>query len=45
MRGVYVFLFCTVWRNDLEFEWVTNLEELWLAVMFMARSIDVTSAK
>ena len=40
MRGVDVFLFCRAWKTD----WMINLEYLWLAIMFMARSIAVTSA-
>ena len=44
MRGVDVFWFCRAWRIDLESERMINLEDLWLAITFMARSIAVTSA-
>ena len=44
MRGVDVFLFCRAWRTNLESEWMRNLKDLWSAIMFMARSILVTSA-
>ena len=42
-RKVVEFLFCRAWKTDLESEWMINLKDLWLAIMFMARSIAVTS--
>ena len=44
MRGVDVSLFFSAWKTDLESEQMINLEDLWIAIIFMARSIDVTSA-
>ena len=38
------FLFCTAWWTDLESEWMIDLEDLWFAIMFMARSIAMASA-
>ena len=44
MTGVYESLLCRAWRSDLESEEMINLEDLWFAIMFMARSITMTSA-
>ena len=44
MRGVDEFLLCKAWRTDLESESMMNLEDLWFTIMFIARSIAMTSA-
>ena len=44
MRVDDVFLFCSAKRNDLESEEMINMEDLWLAIMFMTRSIAAISA-
>ena len=43
MRGVDESLLWRAWKTDLESEKM-NLEDLWFAIMFMARSIAMTSA-
>ena len=45
IRGVDISLFYSSWWTDLEFEWMINLEDLNLVIMFIARSVAVNSAQ
>ena len=44
IKGDDVSLFCSASRTDLESVYMINLEALWFAMIFIARSMAVVSA-